>query len=73
MDYSYTPDALEKALTSLREHCNGKLWCVFGCGGDRDRGKRPLMAQIADATVILLLLPMTILAKKITQQLLVTL
>lgn len=48
VDYSHTPDALEKALTALREHCTGKLWCIFGCGGDRDAGKRPLMAQIAE-------------------------
>lgn len=48
VDYSHTPDALEKALTALREHCTGKLWCIFGCGGDRDVGKRPLMAQIAE-------------------------
>jgi UDP-N-acetylmuramoyl-L-alanyl-D-glutamate--2,6-diaminopimelate ligase len=48
IDYAHTPDALAKALTALREHCRGALWCVFGCGGDRDAGKRPIMGSIAD-------------------------
>lgn len=48
VDYSHTPDSLEKALKTLREHTKGKLFCVFGCGGDRDRGKRPMMASIAE-------------------------
>ena len=48
IDYAHTPDALAKALSALREHCSGALWCVFGCGGDRDPGKRQMMGAIAD-------------------------
>lgn len=48
VDYSHTPDSLEKALAALRLHCHGSLYCLFGCGGDRDSGKRPMMAKISE-------------------------
>jgi UDP-N-acetylmuramoyl-L-alanyl-D-glutamate--2,6-diaminopimelate ligase len=48
IDFAHTPDALSKVLQAVRAHCRGKIWCVFGCGGDRDRGKRPLMAATAE-------------------------
>jgi UDP-N-acetylmuramoyl-L-alanyl-D-glutamate--2,6-diaminopimelate ligase len=48
IDYAHTPDALKNALSALSLHSQGKLWCVFGCGGDRDREKRPQMASIAE-------------------------
>ncbi|MEO6925946.1 MAG: UDP-N-acetylmuramoyl-L-alanyl-D-glutamate--2,6-diaminopimelate ligase [Rhodanobacter sp.] len=56
VDYAHTPDALEQALIALRAHCARKLICVFGCGGERDTGKRPLMgaiaARLADVAIV---------------------
>jgi UDP-N-acetylmuramoyl-L-alanyl-D-glutamate--2,6-diaminopimelate ligase len=49
IDYAHTPDALEKALRAARMHCAGRLWCVFGCGGERDPGKRAAMGRVAEA------------------------
>ena len=47
IDYSHTPDALQKALESIKILNVGKIWCVFGCGGNRDKSKRALMGQVA--------------------------
>jgi UDP-N-acetylmuramoyl-L-alanyl-D-glutamate--2,6-diaminopimelate ligase len=56
VDYSHTPDSLENALVTVKEFAKGRIFCVVGCGGDRDRTKRPIMAQIAtkyaDVTVL---------------------
>lgn len=56
VDYAHTPDALANALAALRPHAKGKLICVFGCGGDRDSGKRPEMAaeaeKVADTVIV---------------------
>ena len=49
VDYAHTPDALASALSALKQSCTGALWVVFGCGGDRDAGKRPEMGRIADS------------------------
>jgi len=56
IDYAHTPDALEQILKALRPHVSGRLICIFGCGGDRDKGKRALMAHVsgisADLTIV---------------------
>lgn len=48
VDYAHTPDSLRQVLDAMRAHTNNRLWCIFGCGGDRDKGKRPLMAEVAE-------------------------
>lgn len=74
IDYAHTPDALAQVLKTLRAQCSRKLWCVFGCGGDRDRGKRPLMGEIAQQYADQIILtddnPRTEDAKKITDDIL---
>jgi len=56
VDYAHKPDALATVLKALRPHVTGRLWVVFGCGGDRDPGKRPMMgriaAELADRTIV---------------------
>ncbi|MBT7947247.1 MAG: UDP-N-acetylmuramoyl-L-alanyl-D-glutamate--2,6-diaminopimelate ligase, partial [Porticoccaceae bacterium] len=74
VDYAHTPDALDKALQALKVHCNGALWVVFGCGGDRDIGKRAEMGKIAsknaDKVVVTSDNPRTESAKKIIDDIL---
>ena len=55
VDYAHTPDALERVIEVLKPLCHGQLWCLFGCGGDRDATKRPLMgraAALADGVIL---------------------
>lgn len=74
VDYAHTPDALEKALNACRQHCNGKIYAVFGCGGDRDKGKRPMMANAAEKNADFIVItndnPRTEDAKKIADDIL---
>lgn len=48
VDFAHTPDALKQVLLALQDHTSGEIWCVFGCGGDRDPGKRPIMGSVAE-------------------------
>lgn len=74
VDYAHTPDALRVALLALREHFTGRIWCVFGCGGNRDQGKRPLMAEMAEQFADMLIVtddnPRTESADEIVRQIL---
>ncbi|QJC32412.1 UDP-N-acetylmuramoyl-L-alanyl-D-glutamate--2,6-diaminopimelate ligase [Enterobacteriaceae endosymbiont of Donacia dentata] len=48
IDYAHTPDSLKNVLLTIKLFCKGKIWCIFGCGGERDIGKRPIMGNIAE-------------------------
>ena len=48
VDYAHTPEALKHSLKEIRDFHEGEIWCVFGCGGNRDRDKRPIMGEIAE-------------------------
>ena len=56
VDFAHTPDGLRQSLSTLKKHCKNKLICVFGCGGNRDKGKRPIMgktvAELADFSIL---------------------
>ena len=56
VDFAHTPDGLQKSLSALKKHCKGRLFCLFGCGGNRDKSKRPMMgervAELADFAVL---------------------
>jgi len=56
IDYAHTPEALSQVLKNIRKHTDGRVICVFGCGGDRDAGKRPVMAQVAEQNADLVIL-----------------
>lgn len=64
VDYAHTPDALENVLKSIKESTKGKVITVFGCGGDRDKGKRPIMGEIASRYVTMFLLLLIIHVQK---------
>ena len=68
LDYAHTPEALEKAIISLKEHFHKKITILFGCGGERDKTKRRLMGQIAKKIAIKFILLMTIQEKKIQKK-----
>jgi UDP-N-acetylmuramoyl-L-alanyl-D-glutamate--2,6-diaminopimelate ligase len=74
VDFAHSPDALKNVLETLRDLCSGKLWCIFGCGGNRDQEKRPIMgkiaAELADRIIITNDNPRKESPKKISEQIL---